>query len=241
MKRAITVRVKGAVRRLFERWPVPDNVEYTEKGNNHAVLRFDDAATEAFYDLEQAAEELSQEVEIKARFSAHQFSDEECSQALLLAFFLTCDRGIDLKQPPSDVLVMQSETRAVFLSEHPLEGEILLTCSNLYLFHRSFVDTLKQRNLTQGLHCVPAIVEVAGMGIDEEWVWVTSRVDLGTPLLERRFLKGFQSRAWNNVAFCSSAFYDWKLLFVSQPVYRLIAGLPQVLPNQVEFEPVELV
>ena len=240
MKRSISVRVKGHLGLLFEHWPLPQGVGYTVKAADHALLRFEEGILDGFDALERVVETLDGAVRITPRFQACFFNEEDCAQAKLLAFTLRCTRGLDLNEPPSDVPSLQSRAAVTFLAERPPEGWILLTCCNLTLFHKSFVETLRQRDLALGLFCLPAQIVVSGADINEEWLWVSSRSDLGVPLLERRFLKAFMQERWHEEDFCSSSFYDGKLLFVSQPVAQLIRNMPACRCLEPSFEPVDL-
>ena len=99
---------------------------------------------------------------------------------------------------------------------------------------------LAEAGLVKGLHTVPAAIEIEGRGLVEDWCWISSTVDLGTPELKHRFVSGFDRGRWAGEHWCSSAFYDGAIFIVSQAVYRFLTALPQEETCELEFEPVEL-
>jgi hypothetical protein len=127
------------------------------------------------------------------------------------------------------------------ISFAPSKGWITLTCANMFLFHKDLMEKLESQNYITGLRVVPVFIEIPEQGTLNDWMWVSSTKDLGEPLLHRRFVRGFQRNNWNGEDFCTSSFYDWDSLFVSQRVFECLDALPGEKKGEIEFVPIELV
>ncbi|MBN1178750.1 MAG: hypothetical protein JXD18_06035 [Anaerolineae bacterium] len=241
MKRLISVDVEGDVDALLACWPVPDVARFTRMGPQAAKLIFYDDAVVHFDALEAAIARHALPVDLGVRYRAHSFSAEECAAAELLMLYGRCLDGVSFPFRYAGVSELQSRSQLEVVAREALPGRFVALCGSGHLMRADLRADLEGAGLATGLLGVPASIDVEGQaGRVEDWLWVSSTVDLGEPDTQRRFVGAFDRARWGGEHWCSSSFYNGRIFTVSQSVYRFLTALPAGDTCELDFAPVEV-
>lgn len=241
MRQIIVAWFEGDLDKLFQRWNIPSGVPHNRESDNKIRITFTNGNINEFYRLEQLACEAG--IEVTATFRASDFSHDECLNAKLLFLQSLCTESLEVVQPmpiTEKIKSMQQTDEIIVVSRQPITTQIVLTCTNLLLFHTDLVKSLKQSGIAKGLREISVTMNDPDDNKIGDWVWVTSNSDLGKPVTQRRFIKGFDGKNRNDEDFCFSSHYGPDIVFVSQSVFRFLDALPEDKKGDIYFEPVEL-
>jgi hypothetical protein len=246
MKRSIVTWVKGDIDTLFRKWTIPQGVTCRTRDIDKIILSFPDDYVDDFYHFKEITEEMIINnfiIKIDSTFNAYDFTKEELLTAELLHLRALCQVDLEVIDPKPvgdnpEKVEMADEIK--MYSSKSIESQIILTDTNLMFFHEDLVKTMKQNGLGQSLFTVPCTIQIQDKKICEKWLWISSKVDLGNPLIENRFLIGFQRNRWQGEDFCISKFYGSHIAFVSQRIFRFLDALSESTKSGLIFEPIEL-
>jgi hypothetical protein len=231
VQKVIDVYLEGDLTLLLERWTLPGSILFRQESPNVATALLVDEDVERFAELEAAVAALSGGVRLEATFWAHSFEETECRAAALLALRAPKRHDLVLRAPADG-----SRRRMSDVPQTP----IVETGDGFHLFERPLLGLLARRGLLAG-RAAPLLVELdADVPDADQWALMTATFDLGPPLLERRFVRGFRQERTSEVHFATSSAEGLRSLYVSQDVYRLLSGLGAASEG-LTFEPVELV
>ncbi len=232
MQRVIDLYLEGDLTLLLERWALPGAILFRQESPNVATALLVDEDVERFTELEAAVTALAGAVRLEATFWAHSFEEAECRSAALLALHAPMQHDLALRRP--------GPASASWRMSAAPQAPIVVSDDGHHVFERPILDWLARRGLSSGLAGPTAVELDAAVPADDEWVVVTATFDLGPPLAERRFIRAFRPATPPlQVHFATSGAEGLRSLYVSQDVYRLLAGRGARLEG-LSFEPVEL-
>ena len=244
MKKRIVVWLEGDLKELFRKWSIPAGVEFEQESEQESYLTFADENIPDFYHFEKIAKEIG--LTMDSTFQAHSFDENDCKNAELLKIRLLCRNLLTVVEPfpireMMNKLTTNDNILIVSNEPEPIQSQISFTCTNLLLFRTELVSELNKHGLGSSLYLVPATIKMEVDNTETEWFWVSSKSDLGPPIVEQRYLDTFNRTNWHGQHFAYSSFYGPRQLYISQVVYQFFEAMPYNKKGEIFFEPVELI
>lgn len=269
MKREIVALVHGDVQALLACWQPPAGVA-VDQAHGRAELVFTEGHLADYPALEAAVGRLksNHEVELAAIFRKFDYTRDDLLAAELLWLRVGQVSGLVLLGEGPVVTARcpqcgyNSESvrpveRVLIAARTPPAG-MVLGCDGLVFFDKSLVSQFAERGWDRGLSTLPCAITLPGGATLEQYVFVYSTADLGTPvngmtygepcpscrrpqvLDNRSFSLSYARGNWDGADFCCSQFVSARSVFISQRVFRLLDALSPCAMSEMSLEPVEL-
>jgi hypothetical protein len=225
MNKRIIVWLTGPIETLLDNWKPSPSIQLNRQAGDTTKIIFRNDGVSAFPEFERIVDGLEEISMESPQYRATGFTDNDCRRHPLLWLSSTTRSGIGLSRSFGSISEMMTAPLIPFFTQAPLDGILVQTASDGWLFHIELLEMLKDAGLTGGLLTRPVTIENNNTP-DTEWFWAYSDIDIGLPETERRFVMAFDRQRYNGEDFCTTNHLQCPSLLVSQAVYRLLRELP---------------
>jgi hypothetical protein len=223
MKKRIRAEVSGPLPALFKNWDHFYAVEVNEQSENQAIFIFHDEKTALFEDFKTVVGLIEGLTIDHIRYSSYGYTIEDCQQSPLLLLQSQPRSGVGFTRNYGSIAEILRQPILPVFTQTPLNGIIVQTATEGWLFHSDLISLLNRSGLDKGLVLKPVALENQP---EDAWLWAHSRTNLGRVVSENRFVGALHAARYLGEDFCTADLDGPPALIVSQPVYRLLSELP---------------